>query len=343
MKAVDVLARIDPLGHALAVDVRRQRQLHQDAVHRRVGVERVDEREELGFRGRPPEDRARTTACRPRRSSAACCARRRATRDRRRHARPRDRAAAFRRSCARATCALISSRKAIGARLAVDDAGGHVIGGRAMRISGRFEAREINPSLSADHFAGCTSLVRCGVPNGTMRDDRRRDARGDARAPRARARAAAPPASPLCVDERRRRLARRCARAPAWPPVRRLRMRDERPSFRRRTRRRSAAHRALERVARTLAGRGSPHRVARRALRSRPRNSGHRRGSCSSARPRATSAFAPMRRTSMVSSAAATARRCGSRGAARRSRSTPACSTIWSAAASPRDSRSPRP
>jgi hypothetical protein len=33
MKAVDVLVRVDALGHPLAVDARRQRELHQDAVY----------------------------------------------------------------------------------------------------------------------------------------------------------------------------------------------------------------------------------------------------------------------------------------------------------------------
>jgi hypothetical protein len=33
VEAVDVLARVDALGHALGIDVRRQRQLHEDAGH----------------------------------------------------------------------------------------------------------------------------------------------------------------------------------------------------------------------------------------------------------------------------------------------------------------------
>ena len=53
MKAVDVLGRIDGGDHLLRVDLRRQRELHQDAVHGRIGVEPADQREQLGLgRGR---------------------------------------------------------------------------------------------------------------------------------------------------------------------------------------------------------------------------------------------------------------------------------------------------
>ena len=53
-------------------------------------------------------------------------------------------------------------------------------------------------------------------------------------------------------------------------------------------------------------------------------------------RPRASSACGPTRRTSTATSQATAGRACGSRAAARRRRSIPACSTTWSAAASPR-------
>jgi hypothetical protein len=33
-----------------SVQMRRQRQLHQDAVHRRIGVQLVDQRQKLGLR-----------------------------------------------------------------------------------------------------------------------------------------------------------------------------------------------------------------------------------------------------------------------------------------------------
>ena len=42
MEAVHVLVRIDRLDHRLRDDVSGQRQLHQDAVHRRIGVEAGD-------------------------------------------------------------------------------------------------------------------------------------------------------------------------------------------------------------------------------------------------------------------------------------------------------------
>ena len=49
MEAVDVLLRVDRLEHPRRTDVPGQRQLHQNAVHRRIGVERLDEREQFGF------------------------------------------------------------------------------------------------------------------------------------------------------------------------------------------------------------------------------------------------------------------------------------------------------
>ena len=47
VEAVDVLLHRDALEHMRHVDMRRQRQLHQDAVHRRIGVERIDARQQL--------------------------------------------------------------------------------------------------------------------------------------------------------------------------------------------------------------------------------------------------------------------------------------------------------
>ncbi len=40
-----------------AIDLLRQRHLHEDAVHRSVGVEPVDEREQLGLRASSPASR----------------------------------------------------------------------------------------------------------------------------------------------------------------------------------------------------------------------------------------------------------------------------------------------
>ena len=52
VEAVDVLGRIDRVDHALRIDLLRQRQLHQDAVDRVVGVELRDQRQQLGLAGR---------------------------------------------------------------------------------------------------------------------------------------------------------------------------------------------------------------------------------------------------------------------------------------------------
>ena len=49
MEAVHILRRGDPVQHALRVDLLRQRELDQDTVDPRIGVETVDEREQLGF------------------------------------------------------------------------------------------------------------------------------------------------------------------------------------------------------------------------------------------------------------------------------------------------------
>ncbi len=43
MKAVDVLVRIDGRDHVVGIDMRRQRQLHQDAMHIGIGVELTDQ------------------------------------------------------------------------------------------------------------------------------------------------------------------------------------------------------------------------------------------------------------------------------------------------------------
>ena len=124
MEAVDVLARIDALGHALRIDLLRQRQLHQDAVDRGIGVERVDQRQQLGFRrvaGRSCENERMPTAS----VVCACCARRPATPHSRRPARRRARAAA----CPPRRAPRPRSRdvrgQPRGARLAVDDACAH--------------------------------------------------------------------------------------------------------------------------------------------------------------------------------------------------------------------------
>jgi hypothetical protein len=42
VEAVDVLLRRDRLEHARRIDVLRQRQLHEDAVHRRIGIQFSD-------------------------------------------------------------------------------------------------------------------------------------------------------------------------------------------------------------------------------------------------------------------------------------------------------------
>ena len=49
MKAVDVLVRRDRLQDPRRIDVLGQRQLHENAVHGGIGVERLDEREQLRF------------------------------------------------------------------------------------------------------------------------------------------------------------------------------------------------------------------------------------------------------------------------------------------------------
>ena len=52
MKAIDVLGRIDGGDDARRIDLRRQRQLHQDAVHGGIGVELADKTEQLVGAGR---------------------------------------------------------------------------------------------------------------------------------------------------------------------------------------------------------------------------------------------------------------------------------------------------
>src|SRR5581483_4731244 len=52
VETVDVLVRVDALDDLLRVETRRQRELHQDAVHVAPAVQVVDEREQLGLRRR---------------------------------------------------------------------------------------------------------------------------------------------------------------------------------------------------------------------------------------------------------------------------------------------------
>src|ERR1700682_1372084 len=52
MKAVDVFGRIDGGNDTRRIDLRRQWQLHQDAVHSRIGVEFADKTNELVGAGR---------------------------------------------------------------------------------------------------------------------------------------------------------------------------------------------------------------------------------------------------------------------------------------------------
>ena len=61
MKPVDVLCGVDRRDHLAGIDLRRQRQLDENAVHSRVAIERVDEREQRLPAGRcaePVIDRA---------------------------------------------------------------------------------------------------------------------------------------------------------------------------------------------------------------------------------------------------------------------------------------------
>ena len=52
MQAVDVLGRIDALGDLIGIDGFGQRQLHQDAVDRGIGIQAIDQRQQLALRRR---------------------------------------------------------------------------------------------------------------------------------------------------------------------------------------------------------------------------------------------------------------------------------------------------
>ena len=56
MEAVHVFLRVDALQNGLAVDVFGQRQLHQNAVHVRVGVQTVNQIQQFGFAGGGGQD-----------------------------------------------------------------------------------------------------------------------------------------------------------------------------------------------------------------------------------------------------------------------------------------------
>ena len=91
VEAVHVLAERHGVDHPRLVDVRGQRQLHQDAVHPRIAVQPVDERQQLGLAEWRRAGGAPRSASPPRGSGAPCCARRCRSPDRRRPAPPRGR------------------------------------------------------------------------------------------------------------------------------------------------------------------------------------------------------------------------------------------------------------
>ncbi len=47
VEAVDILLKVDALQHGVHIDLRRQRQLHEDAVNPRVRIERIDTAQQL--------------------------------------------------------------------------------------------------------------------------------------------------------------------------------------------------------------------------------------------------------------------------------------------------------
>ena len=51
MEAVDILGGIDRQQHMRGIDVPGQRQLHQDAVDRGIGIQCRDQRQQLGLGG----------------------------------------------------------------------------------------------------------------------------------------------------------------------------------------------------------------------------------------------------------------------------------------------------
>ena len=89
MKAVHVLGRIDRRDDLLRVDLRRQRQLHQDAVHRRSALSSRDQRRAIRLRSTLCRQIAdRTSACRLRSPPLICCGHRLRSPDSRRPERP---------------------------------------------------------------------------------------------------------------------------------------------------------------------------------------------------------------------------------------------------------------
>ena len=93
-QAVDVLADVDEAGHLHAVEVVGQRQLDDDPVDRRVGVEPLDRGDHLLLASRPRPCARRTSACRSPRTGAAWSRRRPRSPGRRRSAPSRGRAGA---------------------------------------------------------------------------------------------------------------------------------------------------------------------------------------------------------------------------------------------------------
>ena len=84
VKAVDVLERRNPLDDGRLVDLLRQRQLHQDAMNRRIGVQPVDRGQELGLASSRPAAAGPSRSSRPPCTPSPCCGRRPGWPDRRR-------------------------------------------------------------------------------------------------------------------------------------------------------------------------------------------------------------------------------------------------------------------
>ena len=83
-EAVDVLERVDQPGHLVAVDLRRHRELEQDAGDLGVLVQASGSARRPRPAASRPGARGGSSACPPSRTPGACCARRPPTRGRRR-------------------------------------------------------------------------------------------------------------------------------------------------------------------------------------------------------------------------------------------------------------------
>ena len=158
MQPVDVLGGIDGIDDGFGIKRFRQRQLHQNAVHGRIAIERSDQRQQIALRDVGRQYSARTTPCRLPGSACACCGHRPGWRGRCRPAPPRARASGRCSPLTRATSSATRARSS--AAMTFPSMIRAVISILYSVIHGRLRRSEVLATLSPS-FVGSPSTAIC--------------------------------------------------------------------------------------------------------------------------------------------------------------------------------------